>query len=141
MSLGLVEGCLILNDFVYRNGRDPGGRDPLEKELRDWIFHMRRLHGLGMLTQAQAELLETIPGWRWSGSRSASWDSNYLEYLRYVNTYNCLPREKVFDPPCTHRLARWARYQREMQGRCGPGLAPERVAKLEKIPGWYWWRA
>jgi hypothetical protein len=78
--------------------------------------------------------LETLPGWTWS-IYQADWEESFAALAAYAW------REGDARVPQGHvesgfRLGNWVYNQRQRYK--SEKLAPERVARLEALPGWRW---
>jgi len=89
-----------------------------------WVRQQRRFFQDQKLDQQKKELLESIPWWKWT-SLASNWEDSFVQFA-------ASPKPPERDT----KLYGWMRTQRKehRQGR----LAPERVAKLESLPGWSW---
>ena len=72
--------------------------------------------------------LEAIPNWCWD-PHSASWNTRYNHLCNYVEANKKLP-------PIDTPVGAWANTQRYLKRKAT--ITPERQARLESVPGWYW---
>lgn len=79
-------------------------------------------------------MLESLPGWAWEG-RTSSWDDRFRALSTFAHEHG---HGRVPDGYRTDGLnvGAWVARQR-LSHRRGL-LSPERVARLESVPGWSW---
>jgi hypothetical protein len=91
----------------------------------------------GRMTPERAAALACVPGWRWRYNQNTTWKEKFKLLCKYVDKFNRLPKQGE-----NYRgvaLGRWVDNQRALFRRgVGRGMAPERFAALEGVPGWYW---
>lgn len=113
-------------------------RIPIERvdgyDLNSFCGRQRAEHRAGTLAADRAAALEQIPGWVWDVA-----DAKFTAGLDAARAY--IEREGHCEPPSSHReghvqLRPWIT-QRRAEHAAGR-LAPDRVARLEQIPGWTW---
>jgi superfamily II DNA or RNA helicase len=102
--------------------------------LGAWVANQRMAHKRGRLTPGRAERLERLPGWTWD-TQDAAWEENFSALSRFAARTGGVevPKSWVEDGM---RLGWWIGTQRQSFKR--DSLAPERVARLESLPGWSW---
>jgi len=116
-------------------------------DLYKWCSVRRYYHSRDAISLAEIERLEQVPGWRWDPNlaRKAEWDrtfeinaqaverklrhTGHLEWSREVTEVE-VPETGV------RSLARWVGKRRTDYKK--GSLDPERIARLEAIPGWTW---
>jgi superfamily II DNA or RNA helicase len=123
---------LIARQFAQRDGhaRVPSGHIEDGVKLGQWIAQQRSERNA--LSPERVGRLEALPGWTWTVSDD-TWDDRYALLWTFVN------REGHARVPQCHvengiKLGTWVQVQRDKQDR----LAPERRARLERVPGWSW---
>jgi superfamily II DNA or RNA helicase len=133
-------GIYHLDKFVATHGHghvpdryvDPDDGYP----LGTWCRHRRRQMRRGTLEQSRFARLESVPGWTWDVAL-ARWENG----LAHLETYGVrhghlrVPVSYV-DPDDGFRLGAWCN-NRRTDMRMGR-LEPERVARLDAVPGWTW---
>ncbi len=103
-------------------------------KLGAWVSLQRSNFARGRLAQDRMHRLETVPGWAWRVT--ASWEDGFAVLQDYVGEHgNASPPSKAVTPS-GFRLGQWVIDQR-VAHRAGR-LAPERVIRLEQLPGWLW---
>ena len=106
--------------------------DPDERVLGHWCAGQRQRYDV--LPEDRFKKLESIPGWFWERDREAEWLTIYDQVLQFVKQHKRLPNRSR-----DGKLGQWCSNQRcAMRGSVRIKMTPERVAKLERIPGWYW---
>lgn len=101
-----------------------------------WVNNLRANFRSGKLSPERAARLEALPGWTWCVPDS-DWEEGFAEQLRYVQvngTFDVPARYTV--PETGYPMGAWARTQR--QNYRNGKLSPERIARLEALPGWEW---
>lgn len=103
-------------------------------ELAEWIARCHYDHRVGKLAPDQVAVLESLPGWRWTGPRHR-WEKGYAALLTYVERTGtaCPPQNTVIHEM---QLGQWVREARR-QYRVGT-LPRSRQQALERLPGWQW---
>jgi hypothetical protein len=104
-------------------------------DLGEWVAHLRARYWAGTLQPNRVELLEALPGWRWSGVHQRQWLARLHALRRYVdrNGTAAVPPEVVVGKI---RLGQWVAAQK---ARHAAGTLPRPIAELlEQVPGWHW---
>ncbi len=104
-----------------------GGAYPRsDSSLGIWIEGQRRAYRQGWLSEQRANLLASLPGWRW---RKPSWDEHYAELSEYVAANGRQPRKST-------KMGYWIRTQKAAyhEGR----LSADHIRRLENLTGWSW---
>jgi hypothetical protein len=130
------EGFERLQSFVAREGHARVLKSDIEcgYKLGSWVRHKRKQWKAGRLPDDRIALLEALPGWVWV-PRDALWE----EGLASLRTF--LAREGHARVPGKHsekgfKLGSWV--DRRRRERKAGKLSPDRVARLEALPGWVW---
>jgi hypothetical protein len=84
------------------------------------------------ITSEQVTLLRALSGWR-DAVIEEVWEENFARALDYCDARGAIPSQEYVAPDGTH-LGAWCAKQRQFQR----SLTPERLDKLESLPGWYW---
>jgi superfamily II DNA or RNA helicase len=117
-----------------RLGRDPRtiSSDVTERRLGKWLSRQRTAKTKNKLSADRIAILEDIPGWSWTAH---DYDDVAAEF--------CTMRERLGRDPSTtssdvteRRLGKWLSRQRTAKTK--NKLSADRIAILEKIPGWSW---
>lgn len=94
--------------------------------------------GPGRLTSRRILALEDLPFWYWTKSREQLWHETYRQLLGFVTTHGRFPHDQRKNRTEDH-LARWADTARAVRrGQARGSLTRDRIALLERIPGWFW---
>jgi superfamily II DNA or RNA helicase len=121
-------------DFHNIYNRCPAfGAQGSEGRLASWVGSQRHAWSMGSLSPERAAVLEGLPGWSWNRSQDR-WDET-LETLRLFFVQQGR-RPRFGSKGAEGRLAAWMGSQ--WQARNSGRLSPERVKRLESIPGWVW---
>ncbi len=126
----------LLKRYMLREETTCVPRDHVEDgfNLGKWVKNQRNYYTAGKLSEYRIKRLEQLPRWYWN-LLDAQWDDAYHLMLRYVaRTHKTvIPREHNEGG---FGLGNWAMLQRRFY-RNGE-LSPERIARLERLPGWSW---
>ena len=101
-----------------------------------WVrSHRRSGGGRRTITAEQRARLEALAGWSYEPVKDLFWERAAAAFEAYV------ARERCCHTPRHHRedginIDAWSKLQRANYHR--GDLAPERVARLEAVPGWSW---
>jgi hypothetical protein len=101
-------------------------------KLGVWINNQRRDGRTGKLSAARKQKLETIPNWTWT-PREDPWFVMVDLLEQYINQTGETPQYEYCSPN-GERLGSWCYGQRRAYSL--QTLAPEKVERLEAIPGW-----
>lgn len=130
------EGYSFLVSYVAANGTADTPSDLVLDgyKLGVWVCGQRAAKLKGTLDGGRERRLEALPGWTWN-SKASRWDEFYSLLQRYAaaNGNVRVSHDLVVDG---RKLGVWVIAQRAnfKQGV----LNPERVHRLEQIPGWTW---
>jgi hypothetical protein len=102
--------------------------------LGKWVQRQRDLFRAGQLSLQQQRSLQELPDWSWDPLVQA-WEEGYTRLKRFVE------RERHARVPARHleenfNLGQWVYVQRRTFKK--NTLAPDRVGRLEELPGWIW---
>lgn len=103
--------------------------------LGRWVSKQRAKRRQGALENDRVERLERLPGWSWDPVAEL-WEEGYRRLAEFVerNGHSCVPNEYTVDG---YDLGNWVNIQRGLHLR-GGRLDPERVRRLQELPGWTW---
>ena len=133
-----------LQEFVGATGTLPRRRssDLTERSLAEWAgkqLAKRRGKDPVPLADGQAELLETIPGWKWAKSDTDRWDQNLSALREFIEASDRMPSSESSNSR-EASLGRWVHQARQAQRGTGHSvMTSERARLLEAIPGWSWY--
>ncbi len=126
------EGFECLRRFVELEGhaRVPRAWVMDGFRLGQWVQVQRSTYATGQLAPDRVDRLKALPGWIWN-ARVDLWEEGF-NHLR-----NFVEREGHARVPTNHvesgyRLGQWVGGQRTRKP------TPDRVARLEALPGWIW---
>ena len=110
-----------------------------EQQLYTWCRTQRNRNTQGKIEPRCKKLLENIPGWTWEPYVD-KWDRFYSLTKKYKVV------EARFITPDGVKLGKWQAnmrfsYKKREAGETGSGvcvITPERIKRLEAIPGWTW---
>jgi hypothetical protein len=130
------EGFSHLERYVAREGNARVPRKHREDgyALGGWVNKQRAAHRAGRLSGQRTARLEVQPGWVWN-PREADWEDGFSRLERFAareGDTRVLPRHREGG----YALGRWVVDER-VAYRAGR-LPPERIARLESLPGWAW---
>jgi len=130
------KGFAVLTAYVAREGhaRVPHAHIESEYKLGTWIFNRRQDHKSGKLEAGRVAQLEALPGWTWDALQAA-WEEAFAALTAFVK------REGHARVPQGHlesefNLGSWVNTQRQFYK--SEKREPERIARLEALPGWTW---
>jgi superfamily II DNA or RNA helicase len=125
------EGFEYLHSYVSREGNAnvPYLHTEGNFKLGTWTSQQRRHRKAGRLSPDRIARLEDLHGWIWD-RHQALWEEGFESFQSFVE------REGHTRVPRGHREGAWATKQRRLrnEGR----LSPDRIARLEALPGWVW---
>ncbi|MDD5512118.1 MAG: helicase associated domain-containing protein, partial [Dehalococcoidales bacterium] len=110
-------------------------KDPEERELGLWIRTQKVNYRQGNLSPDRIKKLESIPGWNWGTSHKDGWELTFEGVKQWKKQHDKFPSQKSKDTE-ERKLGLWIRRQK-VNYRQG-NLSPDRIKKLESIPGWNW---
>jgi Helicase associated domain len=112
-------------DYIQRNGHAP----TQSCELGVWANNQRRLYRKGDLSPDRIRRLQEI-GFEWR-VKDARWDEAFRQVEEFAALHGHLPRRG--DPG-----GDWVNNQRALYRKGALSISPERIKRLEKLPGWAW---
>jgi superfamily II DNA or RNA helicase len=127
-----AKGFSSLQRFTARKGhaRPLSSHKENGDKLGAWVVKQRSFRD--RLTPEQVSQLEALPGWAWD-TYEFRWEEGFSSLRRFT------AREGRARPPKGHKeegynLGSWVNVQRGSRDK----LTPERIARLEALPGWVW---
>jgi superfamily II DNA or RNA helicase len=128
------EGYRYLQEFAEREGHSLiPARFKSEDGFRVGVWVSTQRANKNQTSVNRIALLEALPGWSWD-PLSDSWEEGYRYLMEFVNTtgYACVSQKyKTADG---YLLGQWVATQRKSKEK----MPPERIARLEALPGWVW---
>jgi superfamily II DNA or RNA helicase len=140
---GWEERFANLLQYVAREGhaRVPTSHVEDDQNLGLWVNSQRMAYRnrSARMTPERASRLEALPGWVWSPKTRD--DPGWEEHFRCLQRF--VAREGHARLPGSHvegefKLGVWVSNQRADHRRGANWMTPERVARLEALPGWSW---
>lgn len=124
-------GLRLLRDYVQREGRADVPLDYMEAgiPLGVWVDNMKFEEANHGLRADWKKRLEDVPGWKWLPGN----DFELLEQYARREGHTRMPVQHIEQG---RPLGSWVRDLRETYA--ARQLAPEWIARLERIPGWEW---
>jgi len=126
------EGFSSLQRFTASEGhaRPRSSHKENGNNLGSWVVKQRSFRD--KLTSDQVFRLEALPGWTWD-TNEFRWEEGFSALQRFTAS------EGHARPPKGHKekgynLGSWVKVQRGSRDK----LTPERIARLDALPGWTW---
>jgi hypothetical protein len=103
--------------------------------LGNWISQQRMAYRDGKLLPGWQQLLEGLPGWKWS-IKDKIWHEGYMHLRDYVQRkrHACVPLNYVTED--SFDLGLWILRQRKAYKK--GSLSKWKIQALEQLPGWGW---
>ncbi|GAB4822687.1 hypothetical protein N2152v2_009733 [Parachlorella kessleri] len=147
--------CEQVADFQRQHGRVPcaiadaqGPLLPGEQALGLWCTEQQRCKAGSKgppLTAEERAALQAVSGWRWWASKPVikPWEERLQDVEEFFWKHGRLPRKTAGKSspflPGEQTRGRWVNRQRQQfRGHELPALSAERIAALERTPGWSW---
>lgn len=120
---------------VKNTAQVPLGAQAHGLDVGSWADRQRARYWAGTLDPQRTAVLETLPGWDWSGNHQRKWHRRFAALRRYAHTHDAgqIPVDATLDGL---RLGAWAAAQRAAYA--AGTLAAPNAALLDTIPGWTW---
>jgi superfamily II DNA or RNA helicase len=130
-------GFQRLSEYVAQHG-DARVPTPLVVDgfkLGQWVSVQRVNFNNGTLAADRKSRLEELPGWSWD-VKTDLWEDGFRRLKQHVERNGqTLPKQSYADAD-GYRLGSWVTTQRQHHAR--GRLEPDRVRRLEALPGWSW---
>ncbi len=101
--------------------------------LGSWIHDQRTNKNYNKLTPDRVKRLEVLPGWSWDAITD-QWEENFSRLLKFIDHEGHARVPTGFKIEDGFNLLAWVRSQRTNKDT----LPPDRVKRLEVLPGWSW---
>ncbi len=104
-------------------------------KLGMWVNGQRNAKLNGQLSEERIRCLESLPGWVWDAYKE-KWEAGFAALTDYVRTHGDARVPMAYVTPQGFKLGVWvstARRKRSLNQ-----ISPERIGRLELIPGWAW---
>jgi superfamily II DNA or RNA helicase len=127
-------GFSALECFVEREGhaRVPAKHIENTYRLGRWVVKQR--HNKGQLAADRTSRLEAVPGWEWH-ARDAAWERGFQHLVRYIEAVG---HARVPQSYSENGFALGSWINKNRQRHHAGQLSPDRIARLEALPGWVW---
>jgi len=126
------KGFAALEKFVGREGNARVPHSYLEDGFRlgQWVGSQRSRKERSL--PERISRLERLPGWTWD-TKEADWEEGFAALEKFIGREGNarVPKSYLED---AYRLGGWVQTQRSRKERS----SPERISKLESLPGWTW---
>jgi superfamily II DNA or RNA helicase len=127
----------LLRRYVAEHGHAAPKGDEIFEDVRigQWVMKQRQaLAGKDSrrITPEQTTLLRSLTGWR-DAVIEECWEENFARAQAYCRDRGRIPAQGYVAPDGT-KIGAWCAKQRQFQRK----LTPERIARLESLPGWFW---
>ena len=128
------EGFAALERYAARENHALVPSSHIEDDFNLGVWVLSQRGGKERLSPEQISRLESFPAWSWN-TRETAWEEGFAALEKYVR------REGHARVPISHResgfrLGGWVSVQRSTNK--GKGLSPDRISRLETLPGWVW---
>jgi superfamily II DNA or RNA helicase len=97
--------------------------------LGDWISKQRIAYNKKTLSPDRVKRLESLKGWSWDPFTD-TWNEEFILLKKYIVRYRTYPQAQ------SGSTANWMFTQRSAYKK--NTLSPDRVKRLESLPGWSW---
>ncbi len=129
-----AEGYAALERFAAREGHARVTYKHVEDGYRLGRWVVKQRYNERQLTANRTARLEALPGWTWH-TRDAAWEQGFRHLLRYVERHGHGRVPQSYSEN-DFALGTWVNKNRQ---RYHTGqLPPDRIARLEALPGWAW---
>jgi hypothetical protein len=120
--------------FCNKHKRGPAQKAAWEEGvLGKWIGAQRQAFKKSTLSPERVKQLEELPGWSWD-PHAGKWEQNFEKVQAFHNKHKRWPMNSGVEEEGV--LAKWTGQQRNAFKKSA--LTPERVKRLEELPGWSW---
>ena len=132
----------MVREFEQANGRLPKKLETWDgMRVGIWLTSTRRAYQRGLLSSDMIAACEAVPSWVWKKVERRCtripFDLGICTLRSFVQAQNRLPTQKeVGGEPSELHLGKWVSNcrKRKRQGE----LAPDHIAALKEVPGWWW---
>ncbi len=103
--------------------------------LGQWVTVQRTNYKKGVIPAERQRRLEELPGWSWQPHED-KWERAYALMAEFIEKHGQATVPKSYAKVVGFDLQAWASSQRS--DYTAGKLNPERIARLEQLPGWIW---
>lgn len=135
LSILWENGFRYLQEFANQEGHvdvPVGYKTKDEYALGFWSNHQRTRKD-SMLPERKARL-EALPKWRWDLPQSVLWQEGFNYLTQFSNKEGHARVPMQYKSEDGFALGSWVATQRKNKDK----MSPERIAKLDSLPGWSW---
>ena len=130
-----------LQEYVKLNPKSPIPPKDMKLDngvlLYSWIHNQKNRHKLRKIMPTRVAMLETIPGWSWSGMQfEGGWDMGFEALKTYFTSVLTDIKLEQVTYGTGASLSEWIQTQRG-QYRLG-NLSIDRIERLNGLPDWSW---
>ena len=118
----------------------PGRRylSPTGANIDTWVRDQRKVAAAGTLSAQRRRRLESLPGWSWT-LRDLAWERSFSELAAYAAEHGHANPLQGTVTDSGFALGHWVSAQRVAYSRGAMAKRfPERIGRLEALPGWVW---
>jgi len=132
LELQWEEGFSALQQFTASKGHARPSRGHKEKgyKLGVWVENQRRRHNI--ITPGRIVRLEALPGWTWDVLQF-QWEEGFASLQQFTASKGHARPSRGHKEE-GYNLGLWVTTQRSARDN----LLPERLSRLEALPGWAW---
>jgi superfamily II DNA or RNA helicase len=111
---------------------------PTGANIDTWVREQRRAAAAGALSEQRRHRLESLPGWSWN-LRDLAWEQAFAELAAYASEHGHANPLQGTLTASGLALGHWVSAQRVAYTRGVMAKRfPERIGRLEALPGWVW---
>jgi superfamily II DNA or RNA helicase len=104
-------------------------------KLGMWVNGQRNAKLNGQLSEERISRLESLPGWVWDAYKE-KWEAGLSALMDYVRVHGDAKVPLKYVTPQGFGLGNWISTARRKKST--GQLAPDRISRLEAVPGWSW---
>ena len=128
----------LLQAYVQENGSAWVSAKHVTRDgykLGMWVNGQRNAKLNGQISEERISRLQSLPGWVWDAYKE-KWETGFAALLDYVQVHGDAKVPMAYVTPQGLRLGIWISTARKKKSL--DQISPERVRRLESVPGWTW---